>query len=120
MSIAMATRCCSKSNKGGRPATQERRVVSSVSSNRERKGLAMGEHNAASGFPTRRTILQSLAAVAKAAVAPPLFAAVSEPLAPIPLPAQAPAKEAIATVAGTRLYYWDNGGSGPAGGLGRV
>ena len=74
----------------------------------------MGEHNAASGFPTRRTILQSLAAVAQAAVATPLFAAVSEPLAPIPLPAQAPAKEAIATVAGTRLSYWDTGGSGPA------
>src|ERR1051326_1465374 len=114
MSIAMATRCCSKSNKWGRPATQERRFVSSVSSNRERQGLAMGEPDAASRFPTRRTILQRLGAMAQAAIATPLSAAVSEPLAPIPLPAQVPVKEDIATVAGTRLSYWDTGGNGPA------
>src|SRR5579871_3487330 len=74
----------------------------------------MREPEAAGRFPTRRAILQSLAAVWPAAIATPLFAAVSEPLAPIPVPAQVPAKEGIAAVAGTRLSYWDTGGSGPA------
>jgi len=74
----------------------------------------MGDADAVSRFPTRRSILQNLAAVAQAAVATPLFAAVSEPFAPIPVPVQVPAKEAIASVAGTRLSYWDTGGNGPA------
>jgi pimeloyl-ACP methyl ester carboxylesterase len=35
-----------------------------------------------------------------------------EPLAPIPIPPQAQAKEAIAVLPGTRLAYWDTGGNG--------
>src|SRR5712675_2050259 len=37
-----------------------------------------------------------------------------EPLAPIPIPPQAPAKEGIAVLPGTRLSYWDTGGNGEA------
>ena len=37
-----------------------------------------------------------------------------EPLAPIPIPPQAPAKEGIAVLPGTRLAYWDTGGNGEA------
>jgi len=35
------------------------------------------------------------------------------PLTPVPLPAQAPAKEGWAQLADTRLFYWDTGGDGP-------
>ena len=63
---------------------------------------------------TRRSILQAVAAIVSAAIATPLLAAVSEPLTPIPLPAQVPAKEGVAAVAGTRLSYWDTGGNGQA------
>ena len=31
----------------------------------------------------------------------------------IPIPAQAPAKEAVAEIPGTKLWYWDTGGNGP-------
>ena len=34
-------------------------------------------------------------------------------MTPIPIPAQAPAKEAWAQLADTRLWYWDTGGNGP-------
>jgi pimeloyl-ACP methyl ester carboxylesterase len=43
--------------------------------------------------------------------------AVSEPVdpwTPQPVPAQAPAKEEMAELAGARLFYWDTGGNGPA------
>ena len=36
------------------------------------------------------------------------------PLTPQPVPAQLPAKEEIAELAGARLFYWDTGGTGPA------
>jgi pimeloyl-ACP methyl ester carboxylesterase len=38
----------------------------------------------------------------------------ADPFAPIPLPAQVPAKEAIASLPGTRLAYWDTEGKGEA------
>ena len=34
------------------------------------------------------------------------------PSTPIPIPAQAPAKEAMAPLPGTQLWYWDTGGTG--------
>ena len=34
-------------------------------------------------------------------------------MTPIPIPAQAPAKEGWAQLADTRLWYWDTGGNGP-------
>jgi pimeloyl-ACP methyl ester carboxylesterase len=37
-----------------------------------------------------------------------------DPLSPQPVPAQVRAKEGIAELSGTRLFYWDTGGSGPA------
>ena len=33
---------------------------------------------------------------------------------PVPMPAQAPAKEGIARLPGTSLWFWDTGGAGPA------
>jgi len=36
----------------------------------------------------------------------------TSPITPIPIPAQAPAKEAMAPLPGTQLWYWDTGGSG--------
>ena len=35
-----------------------------------------------------------------------------DPMVPVPIPSQAPAKEGMAEVAGTRLGYWDTGGNG--------
>src|ERR1700689_1876109 len=34
---------------------------------------------------------------------------------PIPIPAQAPAHEAVAELPGARLWYWDTGGTGRPG-----
>jgi pimeloyl-ACP methyl ester carboxylesterase len=36
----------------------------------------------------------------------------ANPLIPVPLPLQAPAREGIAALADTRLWFWDTGGSG--------
>jgi pimeloyl-ACP methyl ester carboxylesterase len=51
----------------------------------------------------------------------------SNPLTPVPLPPQAPAKEGMADLAETRLWYWDTGGDGtpivlshPASGSGLI
>jgi pimeloyl-ACP methyl ester carboxylesterase len=38
----------------------------------------------------------------------------AEPMAPVPIPPQVSAKEAIAVLPGTRLAYWDTGGTGEA------
>lgn len=40
------------------------------------------------------------------------FIDVDDPMAPVPIPEQAPAKEAMAELPGTRLGYWDTGGEG--------
>jgi pimeloyl-ACP methyl ester carboxylesterase len=37
---------------------------------------------------------------------------IEDPMAPVPIPEQVPAKEAIAELPGTRLWYWDTGGNG--------
>ena len=37
---------------------------------------------------------------------------VDDPMVPVPIPTQVPAKEGIAELAGTHLGYWDTGGSG--------
>jgi len=52
-------------------------------------------------------VLGAAATRAHAAMSP-------EPLAPIPIPPQAPAKEGTAVLPGTRLAYWDTGGNGEA------
>ena len=38
--------------------------------------------------------------------------AAANPMIPVPMPPQAPAKEGMAEIAGKRLYYWDTGGNG--------
>jgi pimeloyl-ACP methyl ester carboxylesterase len=37
---------------------------------------------------------------------------IEDPMAPIPIPEQAPARQGIAELSGTRLGYWDTGGDG--------
>jgi len=37
---------------------------------------------------------------------------VADPMRPIPIPAQVPAKDAVATIPDTKLWYWDTGGTG--------
>jgi pimeloyl-ACP methyl ester carboxylesterase len=81
---------------------------------------------------SRRGLLMS-SAVAGAGVAlggAPMRAAAApqaNPLTPIPLPAQAPAKEGMAELQDTKLWYWDTGGDGtpivlshPASGSGLI
>jgi pimeloyl-ACP methyl ester carboxylesterase len=81
---------------------------------------------------SRRGVLMS-GAVAGAGVAlggAPMRATAapqSNPLTPVPLPAQAPAKEGMAELADTRLWYWETGGDGapivlahPASGSGLI
>src|SRR5689334_19042268 len=81
---------------------------------------------------SRRGVLMS-GAVAGAGVAlggasmPTTAAPQSNPLTPVPIPPQASAKEGIAELAETRLWYWDTGGDGipivlahPASGSGLI
>ena len=37
---------------------------------------------------------------------------VANPMRPIPIPAQVPAKDGVAQIPDTRLWYWDTGGQG--------
>jgi len=37
---------------------------------------------------------------------------ITDPLTPVPIPEQVPAKEGFADIPGARLWYWDTGGSG--------
>src|SRR3954471_1187945 len=90
------------------------------------------ERNCARQGVSRRGLLMS-SAVAGAGVAlggAPMRAAAAtaaNPLTPIRLPAQAPAKEGMAELQDTKLWYWDTGGDGtpivlshPASGSGLI
>jgi len=58
------------------------------------------------GLASRRSARAQVTPAATPAVTP------AEPMAPVPLPPQAPAREGVATLADTRLWFWDTGGSG--------
>lgn len=63
----------------------------------------------------RRRLMTGIAASALAAsalVAGPASAAPAPVWTPVPIPPQAQAREAIADLPGTRLWYWDTGGTG--------
>ena len=67
---------------------------------------------------SRRHLLQRsamLAAAANAVRAPSAQAetnSIADPMKPVPIPAQHPAREGIAEIAGAKLSYWDTGGAG--------
>ena len=67
--------------------------------------MKISSTNCRRGF-ARRAVLAGAALLAIGSVA------AAQTLAPQPVPAQAPAKEGLAEIAGTRLYYWDTGGAG--------
>lgn len=68
--------------------------------------------------PQRRFMLKGAALLALGLAAVRMqkdaAAAPAEPAMPIQLPIQVPVKEGVADLPGTRLYYWDTGGDGPA------
>jgi len=68
--------------------------------------------NAMSRRTTLKTALLVVAAAVTGNAKKAVAATPANPLTPIPIPAQAPAKEAIAALPGTRLGYWDTGGTG--------
>jgi pimeloyl-ACP methyl ester carboxylesterase len=67
---------------------------------------------------TRRAVLKggaswvgaAMAGIAAARAASPM----SDPMTYQPVPAQAPVHEGVAELPGTRLFFWDTGGDGPA------
>src|SRR4051794_39659078 len=61
-----------------------------------------------------RTISSVVTAVGLAALAGGAIESAygQPPMTPIPIPAQAPAKEGVITLSDTRLWYWDTGGDG--------
>src|SRR5437870_12658802 len=63
---------------------------------------------------SRRTALAASILLLGAAVTRAQAAMIAEPLTPIPIPPQAPAKDGIAVLPGARLSYWDTGGNGGA------
>src|ERR1700733_1792405 len=66
-------------------------------------------------FINRRLLVQTAAFVAAFGCSSGIRAAMNaEPMTPIPIPPQGPAKEAVAVLPGTRLAYWDTGGTGEA------
>ena len=75
----------------------------------------MDEANSFAHRGRSRRIPTLLAAGVLAALAAGVVARAQSqsPLTPVPLPAQAPAKEGWAQLADTRLFYWDTGGDGP-------
>src|SRR5882762_1123705 len=70
-------------------------------------------HEPRSGV-SRRLALAASVFVLGAGVMRARAAMSAEPLSPIAIPPQAPAKEGIAVLPGTRLAYWDTGGKGEA------
>jgi pimeloyl-ACP methyl ester carboxylesterase len=76
--------------------------------------------NAESHHFSRRAMLVATAAAGAAAVAPgssgraEAASSQSNPMVPVPIPPQAPAKDGVAQLADTRLWYWDTGGAGQA------
>jgi pimeloyl-ACP methyl ester carboxylesterase len=70
------------------------------------------------GMSRRATIKTGMAVTAAAMAARPIAAAAAaapaNPVVPVPIPTQAPAKEGLAPLAGARLGYWDTEGSGDA------
>ena len=65
-----------------------------------RRGLLMGSALLGAGIAVL---------AARASAAP---ASQANPMAPVPIPAQAPAKEGLAQLPDTQLWYWDTGGAG--------
>lgn len=71
---------------------------------------------------TRRAVLEggaslagvALAGIAAARAAGAVAGIMSDSMTYQPVPAQAPAKEGVAVLPGTRLFFWDTGGDGPA------
>jgi len=66
---------------------------------------------------SRRTTLKTgllvgAAALTRGGRATAAASAPANPMTPIPIPQQAPAKEAIATLKGAKIGYWDTGGNG--------
>lgn len=68
---------------------------------------------------SRRAITKAGAALALGAASAGLVSqaaraqrAIPDPLKPVPIPKQAPTTEGIATIPGTKLWYWDTGGKG--------
>jgi pimeloyl-ACP methyl ester carboxylesterase len=81
----------------------------------------------------RRSVLGGTAAVLALCAGPagrgPVAAAqaLADPLAPVPMPPQVPAREGMAQLADTQLWFWDTGGTGepivllhPASGSGLI
>src|SRR5262245_41083406 len=81
----------------------------------------MSKDDSASGRMSRRTTIKTGIAIGAAtmagrsgtaAAAAP--AAPANPVVPVPIPAQAPAKEGVANLSGAKIGYWDTEGSGQA------
>jgi pimeloyl-ACP methyl ester carboxylesterase len=77
------------------------------------------EQDGSSQAFSRRGLLMSSALLGAGAVGGVIAAgnaeaavARTDPLTPIPLPAQVPVKDGMAELPGTRLWYWDTGGDG--------
>src|SRR5438067_2346576 len=85
-----------------REATMDGNASNGADDGLSRRGLLMGTALLGVGTAT----LASGAGDAVAATSRP------DPMAPIPIPPQAPAKEGVAVVPDTRLWYWDTGGAG--------
>ena len=64
------------------------------------------------GTLKRRKFLETIAMVSSGLIAGAARAAPEPMWAPVPVPAQAPVQEGMVEVEGSRLWYWDTGGTG--------
>ena len=66
----------------------------------------------AGAFLSTVALVAGLAALGTGSVETAHGQTVANPMRPIPIPAQVPAKDAMAQIPDTRLWYWDTGGQG--------
>jgi pimeloyl-ACP methyl ester carboxylesterase len=75
----------------------------------------MGEDDGSRFRVSRRSLVQAAAFICALGGPSGLRAAMNaEPMNPIPIPPEVPAKERVAALPGTHLAYWDTGGTGEA------
>src|SRR5579871_5422576 len=78
-----------------------------------RRVKPMNKHDESTGLRlSRRNLLRVGAGAAAACGIREAAAQAANPMVPVPLPTQAPAKEGQANIPGTMLFYWDTGGDG--------
>jgi pimeloyl-ACP methyl ester carboxylesterase len=96
------------------PALTSERAIAAVRGDKQMAGVVTGTKRGSSrrGLIAGGALAAAGAVLAEGRGAVAASAATSDPMVPVPMPAQMPVREGIAQLPGTRLGYWDTGGDG--------